>query len=223
MNICTFNIKNSFLNHKNKNEMIYTLINKYDLDILCVQESTYKDLKSFNYNNYKSYGFGRLKRSNSIFNETNNIISDIHLTNVRTHYLPSYLTTFKRIYTVGSFIVNNSKYLIINTHLDFLNNISRKIQLNKIYNYIEKKHTDYNIILVGDFNVTTKEKYFIDFINKLDKLDIVLLSNNTPTIKSKVIDHVFLSKNIKVKEFRVINNDNIVDSDHFPIIVNLEI
>jgi len=227
MIICSFNTKNAFFKHKNKNDMLYKIIDKYKVDILCVQETIYKDLKEFEYKNFKSYGLGRLKKSNSVFNETNNIITNIKLEDISTNRLPSYLTTFKRIFTVATFTKNNKKICIINTHLDFLNNISRKMQLKKIQKYIKSKYKRYEIILTGDFNTSTNEKYFINFIDELKKINIELVKNNLPTILMKKhklpIDHIFISNSLIMKSFNVINNDEIIDSDHYPIIIDLDI
>ena len=227
MIICSFNTRNVFLKHKNKNEMLYKLIDKYKIDILCVQETIYKDLTEFKYKNFKSYGLGRLKKSNSIFNETNNIITNIKLEDISTNRLPSYLTTFKRIFTAATLKKNNKNICIINTHLDFLNNISRKMQLKKILKYIKSKYKRYEIILTGDFNTSTDEKYFINFIDELKKINIDLVKNNQPTILMKKhklpIDHIFISNSLIMKSFNVINNDEIIDSDHYPIIIDLDI
>lgn len=221
MRISSFNIQNNFYKHINKTDYLISFINKYDLDILGVQEYLYRDSKKFKLNGYKCYGKGRYKYINSIFNETCSIITKLKVKSYRNIKLPWFFSQFPRIITEALINVDDKEYLILNTHLDYLHKFSQKRQLNFIIKYL--KNIKYkNIIMMGDFNLDINSKLFKNFINEINKLNINRVDINEKTFKSldKPIDHIFISNNIVIKDIKVIKSIDI--SDHYPLYIEVE-
>ena len=224
--ICSYNIKNNFLRHIDKTDKIIDFINKYDLDILGVQEYIFRDSRKFNLEGYKCIGMGRYKKKNNVFNETCAIITKYNITSHKVHKLPWFLTTFRRIINEATLIdKDNNKYVIMNTHIDFLHNYSKKIQLKYILKHIRRIYNNNsNIILMGDFNLNTNNKILNNFINELNTLNIsrVNISDRTYKTLDKPIDHIFISNNLKVNKVKIIKEKKYDISDHYPIYVELE-
>lgn len=224
MKICSFNIQNNFYKHINKTNYLISFINKYDLDILGVQEYLYRDAKKFNLDNYKCVGNGRFKHIDSIFNETNAVITRFKVLNNKTIKLPWFFTSFPRIMTKVHVKHNNQEYLVINTHLDYLHKISQKKQLKYIIKYLKNKNINKNIILMGDFNLNHHSHLFKYFISELSNINITRVDIDNKTFKylDKPIDHIFISNNIKIKDVKVISDDEFNISDHYPLYIEIK-
>ena len=224
--ICSYNIKNNFLKHIDKTDKIIGFINKYDLDILGVQEYIFRDSKKFSLEGYKCIGNGRYKNRGNVFNETCAVITKFDVSNHKIYRLPWFFTTFRRI--INETILtdeNNNKYTIINTHIDFLHNASKKIQLKYIFKHIKKiSDNNSNIILMGDFNLNIDNKIFKDFINKLNNLNIsrVNVSESTYKTLDKPIDHIFISNNLKINKVKIIKDEEYDISDHYPLYIEIK-
>ena len=221
--VCSYNIKNNFFKHINKTNDIISFINRYNLDILGVQEYLFRDAKKFSLDNYKCIGKGRTIRKNCIFNETCNIITRLDVISHRTYKLPWFFTYFRRIMTEVKIKSKNKEYVVINTHLDYLHKISQKKQLNFILNHIKNlKHK--NIILMGDFNLNLNSFIFNKFINELSLLNINRIDINEKTFKllDKPIDHIFVSSNLNVIKSKVIIDRDLDISDHYPIYIEIK-
>ena len=224
MKICSYNIKNNFFKHKNKTKDITSFINKYDLDILATQEYLFRDAKKFKLDGYKCVGKGRLHFKGSIFNESCSVITKLNIIKHKVYKLPWFFTSFPRIMNEILVKDGNKEYLIINTHLDYLHRFSQKKQLNFIYNHIKNIDNNKNIILLGDFNLHIDNKIFKDFINKLNTINIKRIDINDKTFKllDKPIDHIFVSNNIKVLNYKVIIDDELDISDHYPLYLEIK-
>lgn len=86
---------------------------------------------------------------------------------------------------------------------------------------------DYPVIINGDFNLfpdTPSIRVFDDkFINLLNKYNVKTTrpSSNELSAKSRnVVDYIFVSKNIKVNKFEVIESDV---SDHLPLMLDFDL
>ena len=225
MIICSFNIKNNFFYHKDKTPEICNFIHKYHIDILCVQEYLFKDSFKFNLDKYKIYGIGRFRKKKHRFNESNNIITNLDVSYANTKRLPWFFTTLPRIYTYARLKYKSSNITVINTHVDYLHTLSRKKQLNKLLSFIKNESKENKIILMGDFNADIYDKSFIKFINELNNLGINRVDINDKTFKllNKPIDHIFISKEFKINSYKVLIDENYDISDHYPLIVDIDI
>lgn len=128
---------------------------------------------------------------------------------------------------------NNKRVQVINTHLAWGKTASdepHKIeQGEKLYKYV--KNINYPFILSGDFNVTPQSK-IVKMLNTLGR-NLTAENKITNTLNPKTtkfphlfppglaIDFVYVSKDIKVNKFKVI--DNIALSDHYGLYVEIEI
>ena len=81
---------------------------------------------------------------------------------------------------------------------------------------------------MGDFNIVESDKDFVNFIQRLDLLNLHKIKLDKSTFgrgkNKKIIDHVFVSGDINVLKCSVVDNKEIVNiSDHNMIILNIEI
>lgn len=224
MKICSYNVKNNFFKHVNKTEDIIKFINKYDLDILGVQEYLFRDAKMFKLDNYECIGKGRLIRKSSVFNESCNIITRCNVLKHKVYRLPWFFTSFPRIMNEVIIKHKNKEYLIINTHLDYLHKISQKKQLKYILNHIKNLKNKDNVIIMGDFNLNLNSKIFNNFIDELNKININRVEINCKTFKllESPIDHIFISNNLKLEEYKIIIDPELDISDHYPIYIEIK-
>lgn len=232
--IGSFNLKNPYTtnflwNDDETPKQLANFIKNNNINFLCTQELVKKFSHKLQKELGKTYtitGDYRLKKiplTNKI-NESNGIITNEPIIHTETKHLSlvpiiDHLTLFPRIITS----VETPEHFIINTHLEFLNEYSKKHQLKKLYNYIIT-HLDKNPIITGDFNMDTSKEYFQEFINSLEQLGIKHINNSTPTYytKEQILDHIFIPSNYKIENVAVIKNQEINKiSDHRPIIVKI--
>ena len=115
---------------------------------------------------------------------------------------------------------------VINTHLDYQNKSLQIKQLKDVYNIIKKEAETSNIVLCGDFNMQmSKSTHFKAFRDDLANIRVSMLETDTYTwaegSKSKKLDYIFCSDEIKVRKINI--NKEIDISDHYPIIVKLTV
>ena len=227
--ISTFNIQNDFKKYnKAKTEEIYNYLENNKIDILGLQEVYSKINKDLctclkgNYNYIGKYRFF-LKKIFNIINEKNPIITKYEIIENKTYHLPHYPSLLKRIITRATIKYNDKTISIYNTHLDYKYNSVKKRQLKKIYKIISKDNNPK--ILLGDFNLKNNKTIFNNFEDKLKELNMYRVELNEKTFKAskykREIDHIFLSKDFVLKDKKVIRN--ISTSDHYPILVDVEI
>lgn len=226
MIVCTFNIKNKYFEGSNKREKrickLIDFINNEKIDVLCLQEV---NVKVYNYlkDNLKGYRLlgedrGSFKKSN----EYNLIIvkKGYKIVKSKTYSLSKKINKkgskflfnmFPRICTVVHLKRGNNKYMVVNTHLSVL--LNRKKQLMVIDKIIMDEKDGENVIFAGDLNMRFN-KILKDFAF-LNRLKTVISSKTIRFSKRKVIDYVFVSKDLIIKSYDVLNDIKL--SDHFPI------
>ena len=229
MIISSFNIQNDVRNYKNNKSInIFNYIKKYNIDIIGLQELTYKynnEITKLIKNYYSIVGKYRyfFKLLSLYKNEKNPIISKYTIISNKTYHLPSNGSKYKRILTHAVIIYKNSEISIYNTHLELYDKNIKEKQLNYIFNIIKDDRRP--IILMGDFNSKIDSDVFNNFILKMKNIGInrVCLKGNTyiNSNDNMAIDHIFISEEFSIKKKKIM--DNIKFSDHYPILVDLEL
>lgn len=136
---------------------------------------------------------------------------------------------FPRICVVCHFEYDKISYLIVNTHIDNSDSDNKIKQLKILKSIIDKELKDKeHLILLGDFNMSLDNKRFYEFIknNKyLDPFKDEKISSFPSKPNMKMIDHILLDKNFKIKDkiIDVESNDFGYISDHYPIICEIEL
>ena len=226
MIVSTFNIQNDIrVYNKNKSKDIYNYIKKNKIDIIGLQEVFTKCADDLDILLTKYNIVGKYRYFFNIFhpykNEKNPIITKYDIINYKTYHLPSYNSKYKRIITKACIKYNDKLVSIYNTHIEISDKSIQESQLNKIYELL--KNDNNLIILMGDFNLKNSEKLYIDFCNKLKKLNIKSIDINSNTFKTSIekeaIDHIFISDSFKVKKTCIIKDLEI--SDHYPVLIDI--
>ena len=239
MKLLSFNVRNRYKlknydgiyknNDTVKKLSNYIIQNK--IDVVCLQEviELYRDRLTLELNDYKVYGNPRISNgflariSNKIkrFNESVNIYSNLKIVkniNYRLPFLPDLLPR------VATRIDLKNNITVINTHLSAYNKISKNRQLKKLYKIIKK--IDNPVILLGDFNMNIKSNILSRFINEMDLIGIKHIDVKGRTFKKSKrdlpIDHVFVSKELKIKKIEKIKDKEVSFSDHYPILIEME-
>ena len=250
MNIMSFNIKNdSYFTinkwHKRK-KAVLDIINKYRPDIIGIQELTDKQMKDFNtLDNYHIIGESRNKKLN-VLNEKSAIAYDTskyQLLDSKTIWLSktpdvkgskNMMAIFPRICTFAKLKDKEGNIIhVFNTHLDHLFSFVRFDECLHLAKFIKENSTNNNVIIMGDFNTNLKSKALCYLKNNLDLIDCyqnVLFHNthhgfgNSISISHLPIDYIFLSKNLKIENTKIIDEsiDNIYPSDHYPILCQIK-
>ena len=229
MIISTLNIQNNYKKYDRiKAKQIYSFLKKNKIDFLGLQEvfsKCNKDLIGYLGDNYKMIGDYRflsrflLRR----FNEKTPIITNYKIISNKTYHLPHFPSVLKRVLTHVVVEYRGKEISIYNTHLEVKNLNVKKRQLKKIKRILETDSREK--ILMGDFNFKNNNLVFLDFVNSLEKLGMVRIPLNEKTLKqskySREIDHIFVSSGFNLKRKQVIKNLYI--SDHYPVIVELEV
>lgn len=127
--------------------------------------------------------------------------------------------------------VNGKKVAFFNTHLSYEDMDLRQKQLDTLKEILDNETAEY-IIAVGDFNADQTTKEFTRFkegyqlsngkdgiwMDTYNGTDDQLGINDQMKVDS--IDNVICSKNIEIKDVRMLENEL---SDHNPLIVTLEL
>ena len=229
MKISTFNIQNDYGKYdKSKSKQIYNYLKSNKIDVLGLQEVFSKcDDDFINYlgNSYKMVGKYRFfsKLLLRRFNEKNPIVTNYKIVSFKTYHLPFFPSILKRVLTHAVIEYKGKEISIYNTHLEVRNLNVKKRQLNKIYSILKEDSREK--ILMGDFNLKTNKPLFLDFIESLEEIGMVRVPLDEKTLKqsrySREIDHIFISSKFKLKNKQVIKDLDI--SDHYPVIVELEV
>lgn len=121
------------------------------------------------------------------------------------------------------------KIMVVNTHLEHTNSISRDLQSAVLAEFLREYAADYPVILTGDFNTESDTTAYANVIdggvtNARDVADTVSESATFTDFGSAnaTIDFVFVTKDtIKVNDFKVCTekiNGNF-PSDHHPVLI----
>lgn len=246
ISIATFNIQNKYklkkydgiLNNENHIEMLFSFIKKYNLDIIGLQEVNqryYERLQEYIPKKFSIYGNFRYPKNFftkcvypfSVFNESVPILTNKKILRKKTRFLPWIYSYVPRIVTIME--VDTEEFgpiTILNTHLDYMKVETKRKQLEKISRIIEKVKKP--VILMGDFNMTIKNKNFQSFMEKMESLNIKRVDLNEATFKNSksnvAIDHIFLSNCFILKEVILEKSQEYYNfSDHYPIIARLSV
>lgn len=117
--------------------------------------------------------------------------------------------------------LNNKKITIINIHLlSLVLNKTRKNQIVKILNVVNKFYKEDSILLLGDFNYTSliRQNKFLDFMSHYFFKNAYTLPTYQLILVKHQVDYVFY-KNCRVQNVEV---TKIHFSDHFPIRFTIE-
>lgn len=257
MRIMTFNLRTDFIldinnRWKNRSHIIYEIIEKYNCDIIGLQELTdlmFKDI-SKELSNYNIVGHPRSKK---VFVERNDIlVSKKHkVLEYSTFWLSNspnkigssiWYSLYPRICTTAVIELDNKKVVrVYNTHLDCFLHKAREYGLKKISEYIEKQYEvdGLPVILMGDFNSTPNSKLIKRFSEqgnnkrgfiavqeyKKDIYDMTTMSNFKGRKKGRHIDYIFVSDEFKITDAQVIsyNKAGKYPSDHYPVLADLRV
>ncbi|MBR3117174.1 MAG: endonuclease/exonuclease/phosphatase family protein [Bacilli bacterium] len=227
MKISTFNIQNDSKTYKRKKvDELHNYIYKNKIDIIGLQEvfpKVDKDIKKDLQYDYKINGKFRFLSKILLrrINEKNPIITNYEVVSSKTYHLPSFPSLTKRILTHVVIKYKDKEISIYNTHLEvYIPSVKTK-QLDKIYEII--KNDDRPKVLMGDFNLKTNNDIFTSFIDKMEELGIKRIELNEKTFKTskykREIDHIFLSKEFKLKNKEVVKD--LIISDHYPVLIDV--
>lgn len=245
MKIASFNIKHRiFRNNKNISNDVFNIIKNNDIDILCTQEIPRSLARSF-LRVMKGYSVNGDSRYHHYFkslpfNEKTPIITKNKVVNTKTiryknkinniseffKYL-KHLPIIPRIATIVIVKVKDDRDIcVINTHLDYKLSIIQKKQLNHLIEIISEYKDKYDIVLTGDFNMDEKDEHFINFINSINKIGLEKVSINGFTWRGKknkkrILDYIFVSKNLQLKGYGLIESKSL--SDHEIVYVDINI
>lgn len=237
---------------KNRSHIVFDVLDKYNCDIIGLQEVTmkmYRDLEG-HLNDYWIIGQPRTKR---FFVEHNNIlISKRHkILEQETFWLSNepnkvgssiWYSVFPRICTTAKVQLESGEVVrIYNTHLDCYLSPARGFGLKKISQYIEKKQQEeaLPIVLMGDFNITPNHKLIKRFREEgLPNKRFVAVQEYDKTIYNKAtmgkfkdkedgmhLDYIFVSEECSVAHAQIVKDhvNGQYPSDHYPLLADVEL
>lgn len=227
------------------------IIKKYDFDIFGTQELVYSqitDLLALS----SSYGYLGVGRDNgtttgefsAIFYKKNKfeVLEQGTFWLSQTPDTPSkgWDASLNRICTWAKFKEKESKkeFYFFNTHFDHVGTIARKESSKLILQKMKAIAKDSPAICTGDFNLEPNAEAILTLVNSNYVWDSRTVSK-TPASgtegtfhgydlnkdKYSRIDYIFITKDVKVQSYGVINDDielNAFSSDHFPVLVKAE-
>ena len=230
----------------NRKEKVFTLLKKYDPDILGVQEALNHQLKDIasNLKNYEWVGVGRDDGKEK--GEYSAILykrSKLEVLEQKTFWLSetpdvpgskSWDAAITRVVTWIRFKdkANGKTFQFFNTHFDHIGKEARKnsaMLIQKWISELSKKHGE-EVIVTGDFNIERTEEPYTVMMNGMNNLqDSKPLSNNEGTFCNfglnaqtcRGIDYIFATGKWKVTDYKVIqdNDGKNYPSDHLPVMV----
>lgn len=257
MRVMTFNLRaDNVLDVRNRwkqrSEIVYDLIQKYDCDIIGLQEVTNHmadDLK----NNIKSYHHLGISRTSNWFMERNTVLikKKYHVLENRTFWLSKephkegsglWHSLFPRICTMAICEVEGvGKICIYNTHLDCLSSVARRYGMRIILSAMSEgqKREKIPCILTGDFNVRANSKMMQQFKREAYQLNgLRAVQDIKPELYQKAtmggfkdrekglhIDYIFATKEFHIVDAEIIkyNQKGRYPSDHYPILAEMRL
>lgn len=218
LRVMTFNTQHckNYISKRIDYKSIIDLINKYKPDIIGLNEM-YNIPNQTHLIAGNKYNYYFSKASNLIMPYGNSIISKYDIVNnkiIKIKYSKSFKYTENRSILKSTININNKLLNVYVIHFG-LTSIEKEIGINTLINNL-----DDNSIVLGDFNMNTDNKLMKPLCNKLINCtdnDSYTYPSDNPKYK---LDHIFVSKNIKVINSFV--TDEIV-SDHKALIADIEI
>lgn len=236
LKIASINVKDNATNRAGNAENAKKISNIIkDFDLIGTQEFTIKYINEVaqhlkNYKFYGSYRYGNLL-VNMPYNENNNIITNQHVTENNTIWLPWVADNFKDLKTsitkmsimprIATIVIIKTKdeqeVCMINTHLDYQVPSIQIRQLNAIKDLIAKYGQNYPLIITGDFNMELGDKKFDAFVRdvkgKVQYVDINGKTWHGKNGEEKALDHIFVSNDFKIENAGIISSQGTSDHD----------
>ena len=240
INLCSWGSDN--LSIPNRTERVKSLVDKYKPDLIGVQEATtyWLNYLKNSLSDYYSVGIGRDEKGTG---EAMAIFYNKHIFDLKeskTFWLsetPEKVSkgwdgACRRTCTKAILLrlCDGKEFVYFNTHLD---HVGEKAQLEgvKLINEEIMKHTEYPVILTGDFNVTPDSEAYKNVILK-DTRVLTSYSENIGTwhnfgkisnAEAPVIDYCFINDNIKALSYKVITDkvDGEFVTDHYPVLAEI--
>ncbi len=131
-------------------------------------------------------------------------------------------------YTILKDLFSSIVYLVINTHLDHISEEAREEGIKIIEKLVKEKKIE-KVVLMGDFNdypsSLTYQKaasFLFDSCTKAKKShDSITFQDFGRSLSGERIDYIFVSKNIEVESYSVLNKtyNGVYSSDHYPVYI----
>lgn len=245
MKVASFNIKHRiFNNNLYISNKVFDIIKNNEIDVLCTQEIPRSMARKFKkvMSGYNVLGDSRYHHylKSLPFNEKNPIITKKNVIHTKTIRYKNKIKNIKEFFRyiknmpiiprIATLIVIKTEtkkdICVINTHLDYKFSIMQKKELKELLELVHEYHKKYDVILTGDFNMDDDVEHFKTFINELEKEDINKVKLEGYTWRSKKgrerkLDYIFVSKTLKIKDFGIINSNEL--SDHEIIYVDVKV
>lgn len=256
MRVMSFNLRSDFiLDFKNRwdkrKHIVYEVIDKYDCDIIGVQEVTNKMFDDI-IDNFKSYTIVGSARSKKYFSERNNLFvkNKNKIIKHNTFWLSKspdkvgsqlWYSLYPRICTTAVVeLENGDKVRVYNTHLDCFLPQARDFGLKKLSQFIDKnrKEEKLPVIVMGDFNATPDSKiikkfaageYNTDRFVAVQEVKRELYKKSTMSkFKGKEnglhIDYIFVSEEFEIINVEIVkyNENGRYPSDHYPVFAEIK-
>ena len=213
-------------------------LKRIDADIVCIQELAIKDDNDIKIRKLKElYSYIYYEKADTFldgYSQCNTILSKYPLYDKNYTYVQKPTDNKNdyskegRVYVEAKVKINEKELTICTTHLSytdrFIETEEKDKEVTNLINCIKKD----NYILTGDFNTNKTSKYIKWLEEKLINND----TSNTWTTKhfsyngftetelNWKLDYIFTTKDIKVKETKVIDTKY---SDHLPILLTFEL
>jgi endonuclease/exonuclease/phosphatase family metal-dependent hydrolase len=250
--VMTYNIryatpKDGINSWDNRKEKVYTLLKKYDPDILGVQEALNVQLKDIyaNVPGYEWNGVGRDDgKESGEFSAVFYKRSKFDVIDFKTYWLSetpdvpgskSWDAAITRIVTWVRFKdkVSGKTFQVFNTHFDHMGKEARKNSSAIIQKWIQELGKKYNeeVIVTGDFNVEKTDEPYAVIMAPGNLNDTRPVTDTAGTFCNfgvnsqpcRGIDYIFATKKWQSSDFKVIQDNDGVNypSDHLPVMVTL--
>ena len=243
MRVMSFNLRSDFIldfknRWDNRKHIVYEIIEKYNCDIIGVQEVTNKMYEDITLN-IKHYSIVGSARSKKFFSERNNLfIQENHnILKHRTFWLSKspdkvgsqlWYSLYPRICTTAVVETKDGeKVRVYNTHLDCLLPQARDFGLKKLGEIVEKnrKEEKLPVIIMGDFNATPDSKVIKKFASGEYSTDrfVAVQEVKKELYSISTMSYIFVSKELEIVDVDIIK-DNIngkYPSDHYPLIADV--
>lgn len=257
MKVMTFNLRCDFpldMNNrwKYRRHIVYDIMNKYECDIIGIQEATesmYNDIK----NNIPKYNILGIPRSRKFFVERNDLLikRKSNIIQSKTFWLSEtpdmigssrWFSVFPRICTTAVIEINKGeKIRVCNSHLDCFTSKAREYELKRLMELVEEeqKEEDLPMIVMGDFNSKpdsrliknlTSGVYGSKKMSAVQEYDKRLYMSSTMSMfkgkeKGIHIDYIFVSEEFKVNNVEIVryNENGRYPSDHYPLMAEIEL
>jgi len=183
-----------------KKEEIIQVIKKIDADIVILQESSIKQIRSL----HELYNYQASVKSESGANLYIVILSKIEIKEYKTIRLSNPLSDRQRfgIHAKGKDID------ICGIHLTEGNVGTRKIEVDNLLKYIETKCGE-NLFILGDFNTIQKEEYNNSELEWITDHFVTGEEIKENTIQKLLVTKKYVTKYMQMKEKNIARNDKI--------------